>query len=64
MLPSVCQNNGAMNAFWPETVLEKHSMTGERIAGFVMEDWESINIDTPVDFLIAESIMRERLKNS
>ncbi|HEY4473674.1 MAG TPA: acylneuraminate cytidylyltransferase family protein [Candidatus Paceibacterota bacterium] len=64
ILPSVFQNNGAMNAFWPDTVLEKGSMTGERIAGFVMEDWESINIDTPVDFLIAESIMRERLKNS
>lgn len=59
MLPPVYQNNGCMNAFWPETVLEKHSMTGERIAGFVMEDWESVNIDTEIDFLIAERLMEQ-----
>ena len=58
-LPEVYQNNGAVNAFWPKTVLEKKSMTGDNIAGFVMDDWESINIDTPIDFMIAEALMRE-----
>ena len=57
-LPNVYQNNGAMNAFWPATVLEKHSMTGDRIAGFIMDDWESINIDTPLDFMLAEAAMK------
>ncbi len=57
-LPPVFQNNGCMNAFWPETVLEKHSMTGENIAGFVMSDDESVNIDTGLDFLIAEELMK------
>jgi len=58
-LSSVYQNNGSMNAFWPETVLEKNSMTGERILGLPMEDWESVNIDTEIDFLLAEHLMEK-----
>ncbi|MEK7169835.1 MAG: acylneuraminate cytidylyltransferase family protein [Patescibacteria group bacterium] len=57
-LPSVFQNNGCMNAFWPETVLQKHSMTGSRIAGYVMEEWESVNIDTELDFVVAAELMK------
>lgn len=62
VLPAIYQNNGAMNAFWPETILEKKSMTGVRILGFAMEDWESINIDSELDFFMAEYIMQTRLK--
>jgi CMP-N,N'-diacetyllegionaminic acid synthase len=58
MLPKVYQNNGSMNAFWTETVLEKHSMTGEKILGYAMEDWESVNIDTEIDFLVSEELMK------
>lgn len=58
-LPSVYQNNGSMNAFWPATILEKHSMSGEKILGYIMEDWESINIDTELDFLAAEYLMKK-----
>ncbi len=58
-LPKVFQNNGAMNAFWPETVLEKNSMTGNRIIGLPMEDWESVNIDTEIDFILAEYLMEK-----
>ena len=61
-LPDVYQNNGCMNAFWPETVLEKHSMTGERIGGFLMEEWESVNIDTEIDFLVAEALVAKHQK--
>lgn len=62
ILPEIYQNNGAMNAFWPKTVLEKKSMTGDRILGFSMEDWESINIDSELDFFAAEYIMQNRSK--
>lgn len=60
VLPAIYQNNGAMNAFWPKTVLEKKSMTGDKILGFPMEDWESINIDSELDFFAAEYIMQNR----
>ncbi len=59
LLPPVYQNNGAMNAFWPETVLEKKSMTGEKIAGYVMDEWESVNIDSIIDFMIAKELMQK-----
>ena len=62
ILPAIFQNNGAMNAFWPETILEKKSMTGDRVLGLVMEDWESINIDSELDFKLAEYIMQSRKK--
>ncbi len=62
ILPKIYQNNGAMNAFWPETILEKKSMTGTKILGLAMEDWESINIDTELDFKLAEYIIERRLK--
>lgn len=58
VLPPIYQNNGSMNAFWPETVLVKKSMTGERIAGYEMDEWESVNIDTELDFLLAEYLMK------
>lgn len=59
ILPDVYQNNGCMNAFWPDIVLEKKSVTGDKIAGYIMEDWESVNIDTEIDFLIAEKLMEK-----
>lgn len=62
MLPVVFQNNGSMNAFWPEIVLEKNSMTGEKILGYPMDDWESINIDSEIDFLLAEALMKKHFK--
>jgi len=62
VLPAIFQNNGAMNAFWPETILEKKSMTGSKILGFAMEEWESVNIDTELDFKLAEYIIECRLK--
>jgi len=58
ILPMVYQNNGSMNAYWPETILEKHSLTGQKILGYVMEDWESVNIDTLLDFTLAEELLR------
>ncbi|MBI2024425.1 acylneuraminate cytidylyltransferase family protein [Candidatus Giovannonibacteria bacterium] len=62
-LPAVYQNNGSMNAFWPETILEKKSMTGKKILGYVMEDWESVNIDTEFDFILAEHLMKKHQQN-
>lgn len=58
VLPPVYQNNGCVNVIWLDTILEENSMTGGRIAGFVMEDSESVNIDTPIDFLVAEQLMK------
>lgn len=59
-LPIVFQNNGAVYAIWKDTILNKESLTGDKVAGLFMDDWESINIDTEIDFLLAEEIMHSR----
>ena len=58
VLPKIYQNNGCMNAFWPETVLEKKTMTGEKILGYIMEEWESVNIDSLIDFTVSEELLK------
>ncbi len=58
-LPPIYQNNGCVNAFWPETVLQKHSTVGDRVLGFEMQSWESVNIDTEFDFQYAEYLMKK-----
>lgn len=59
-LPVVHQNNGAMYAIWPKTILEKNTLTGDRVLGYVMEDWESVNIDNELDFMMAELLMKQK----
>lgn len=63
LLPVVYQNNGAVNVIWSQTILQKESMTGEAIAGFEMDAISSINIDSEIDFTLAELMMAERLKS-
>lgn len=60
-LPEVFQNNGAMYAIWPRTILEKGTMTGTKVVGYLMEEWESVNIDTEIDFQLAELLMQSHL---
>lgn len=60
-LPVVYQNNGAMYAIWPKTILEKKTLTGDKVLSYVMEDWESVNIDNELDFLMAEILMKKKL---
>jgi CMP-N,N'-diacetyllegionaminic acid synthase len=60
-LPRFYQNNGAMYAIWTDTIMNKQSLTGKRVAGYVMEDWESVNIDTEIDFVLAEHLLQSKL---
>ena len=57
-LPLAYIQNGSVDVIWTKTILEKNSMSGDIIAPFVMEEWESINIDTEMDFSLAELIMK------
>jgi len=59
-LPEAYIQNGSVDVIWAKTILEKNSMSGDIIVPFVMEEWESINIDNEIDFLLAELIMKKR----
>ena len=36
-------------------------MTGRRIKAFVMDELDSVNIDSPLDWALAEILMKPRL---
>lgn len=56
-LPEVYWQTGYVDATWAETILEKHSMTGERILPLVIDPSEWIDIDSPEDWRRAEGLL-------
>jgi N-acylneuraminate cytidylyltransferase len=43
-----------------ETLLKRESVLGERLYAVVVDDDEAIDINTPLDLVIAEAVMRWR----
>lgn len=62
ILPQVYIQNACIDVIRTSTILNKNSMTGEKIAGYKMD--YSFDIDTEEDFLVAEHYitMREKMK--
>ena len=52
--------NGSVDVMWARTILEKKSMTGEDIRGFVMNPLVSVNVNDAVDLLLAELLLTRR----
>jgi CMP-N-acetylneuraminic acid synthetase len=42
----------------PETIRSKKSPTGDTIIPFVMDEMESVDINTPIDFGFAEMLLK------
>ncbi len=59
LLPEVYIQNASIYITKPSTLREKGSPTGDIIIPFVMDEIESIDINTPLDFKIAELVIRE-----
>lgn len=57
VLPDVYWQTGYVDALWAETILEKASMTGERILPLVMDASEWVDIDSPDDWRRAERLL-------
>lgn len=58
-LPTVYYQNACIDVMRSSTVLEKHSMTGDKILGYYMA--ENLDIDTEIEFLKAElEVLREK----
>jgi N-acylneuraminate cytidylyltransferase len=56
-LPEVYWQTGYVDAAWSKTILEKNSMTGERILPLEIEASEWIDIDSPDDWRRAERLL-------
>ncbi len=61
-LPEAYVQNGSVDIIRSETILQKRSMTGDTIFHLIMDEDESINIDTELDFIVAEQLMKKRLE--
>lgn len=63
-LGEVYIQNGSVDITRWSTIMEKNSMTGKHILGMLMEEHESVNIDTEIDFLMAEYLIKKRKESS
>lgn len=59
-LPEVYRLNGAMYIVKTKILLQEKTFEPKSLTGYVMDDISSVDIDTAMDFKIAEIIMKER----
>jgi CMP-N-acetylneuraminic acid synthetase len=59
-LPPVYEENSCVYVFGREALMQRRNRIGQRPRMMVMEDWESVDIDTESDFLFAELLMKRR----
>jgi len=62
ILPEVYIQNAAIDVTKPNNVWEKESITGTNIVPFVMDEIESLDINNPIDFEIAEMLIKKQGK--
>lgn len=62
LFPKVYMHTGAMDIMRARTIREQHSTSGKKTAYFFMKPEDSINIDYPIDFEIAEIFLKKRIE--
>ena len=60
LLPSVYVQNASMDILRPSNIWQLRSTTGTEIIPLVMDEMESVDINTPLDFLLAETLIAQR----
>ena len=63
-LPKAYIQNGSVDVIRTHVIVEQDSMTGKNIEGFVMGEQESVNIDSPIDWALAERLIEAREEDS
>jgi CMP-N-acetylneuraminic acid synthetase len=58
-LPEVFWQTGYVDAAWAKTIMEKGSMTGEKILPLVIDPGDWIDIDSPDDWRRAERLLQD-----
>ncbi len=59
-LPAVWWQNGYTDVFWRRTVVEKQSLTGAKVLGYVIDEPEYVDIDSLHDIRALELILQGR----
>ena len=63
LLPEVHIQNASIYITTPRTIAEHHSTVGEKVLAFVMDENESVDINSELDFRLAEEMLRRRQSN-
>jgi N-acylneuraminate cytidylyltransferase len=58
LLPKVYRQNTAIDIFWRKTVINKKSLTGDKILPYIMDEEIASDIDNEIDLLITEIILK------
>ncbi|MFU7516435.1 cytidylyltransferase domain-containing protein [Clostridium sp. HCS.1] len=62
-LPKVYRVNGAIYLIETELLLREKTFQPSSLTGYIMDEYHSIDIDTELDFKIAELVMKELIDN-
>ena len=62
ILPTIYIQNANIDVTRPANIWKKNSIIGSRILAYVMDEFESVDINTPIDFSLAETLI-ETQKN-
>lgn len=60
-LPPAYQRDGYLYSFTLNTLIKKRSFFGDNQKGIIINDGNIVNIDTHIDWLVAESYLNEKL---
>ena len=60
VLPKVYLRNGAIYLNRRQSLIDTQALVGDHCLGMVMDEEESVNIDGPLDLILAESMMQDR----
>jgi N-acylneuraminate cytidylyltransferase len=60
LLPTVYVQNASMDVFRASNVWQLHSTTGTEIIPLIMDEFESVDINTEIDFQLAEALIANR----
>lgn len=64
MLPKIYIRNGAIYIAKTTVIYERNSFRGDDCIAYIMPPERSINIDDPIDWIVAEILMRERRREA
>ena len=60
VLPDIYIRNGSIYMIRRDILIEKGQLIGKKCLGLVMNDEESVNIDSPLEFKLAELLLKEK----
>jgi len=58
LLPTIYIQNASIDVTRPKNIWEQESITGKNIIPFIMDEYESLDVNTSLDFQLAELLMK------